>query len=109
MKRECWRRYRDQHLDRSAGQEAERGGEGPGAALDAIPSRASGPAQLLAQVDEARAKLAALKPAERRALGLIAAGYSYKEIGALSGWTYTKTNRCASEGRATLRAIGEPA
>jgi hypothetical protein len=31
-----------------------------------------------------------LKPQERRALGLQAAGCSYAEIEAITGWTYTK-------------------
>ncbi len=90
--RDCWRRYRAQHLDRSVGQEAEPGGEGPGAVLDAIPSPASGPEQLIAWVDEARAKLVALKPAERRTLCLIAAGYSYAEVGQITGFSYTYAN-----------------
>ena len=34
-----------------------------------------------------------LKPGERLALGLLAAGYSYKEICAHTEWTYTKVNR----------------
>jgi DNA-directed RNA polymerase specialized sigma24 family protein len=32
------------------------------------------------------------------------AGFSYKEIAARRGWTYTKTNRCITEGRAALQA-----
>lgn len=44
-----------------------------------------------------------LKPHERRALRLQAAGYSYREIAELSGWTYTKVNRCISEGRRAFR------
>ena len=47
--------------------------------------------------------LATLKPAERRALALLAAGLSYAEIGELCGWSYTKVNRCLAEGRAALR------
>ena len=43
--------------------------------------------------------LAALKPQERRALALKAEGYSYAEIQQLTGWTYTKVNRCMAEGR----------
>jgi RNA polymerase sigma factor (sigma-70 family) len=40
-----------------------------------------------------------LKPQEIRALLLKAEGYSYKEICAITGWTYTKVNRCLTEGR----------
>jgi DNA-directed RNA polymerase specialized sigma24 family protein len=40
-----------------------------------------------------RARLGALKPDQRTALGQLAAGYSYKEIAARRGWTYTKVNR----------------
>jgi RNA polymerase sigma factor (sigma-70 family) len=40
-----------------------------------------------------------LKPQELRALWLRAQGHSYNEIGALTGWSYTKVNRCLSEGR----------
>jgi RNA polymerase sigma factor (sigma-70 family) len=47
--------------------------------------------------------LATLKPQERRALALLAAGLSYAEIGELCGWTHTKVNRCLAEGRAALR------
>ena len=50
-----------------------------------------------------------LKPAERRALGLIAAGFSYGEVGEITGWTYTKTNRCAAEGRAGCDLEGQAA
>jgi len=46
-----------------------------------------------------------LKPQERRALGLVAAGLSYREICARTGWTHTKVNRCVSEGRAALRRM----
>jgi RNA polymerase sigma factor (sigma-70 family) len=50
-----------------------------------------------------RAAMLSLKPDERRALLLLGAGLSYKEIGELSGWTWTKVNRCVAEGRAALR------
>jgi RNA polymerase sigma factor (sigma-70 family) len=40
-----------------------------------------------------------LKPQEMRALLLRAEGYSYKEISRITGWTYTKVNRCLAEGR----------
>jgi RNA polymerase sigma factor (sigma-70 family) len=40
-----------------------------------------------------------LKPQELRALWLKAQGHSYNEIGAITGWSYTKVNRCLTEGR----------
>ena len=70
--------------------------------LDPLPY--TGPEQLVELIDDARTGLAALKPAERRALSLIAAGFAYAEIGAMNEWTYSKTNRCAAEGRAALRS-----
>jgi RNA polymerase sigma factor (sigma-70 family) len=45
-----------------------------------------------------------LKPQELRALLLKAEGYSYREICEITGWTYTKVNRCLTEGR---RAFSE--
>ncbi len=45
-----------------------------------------------------------LKPQEVRALLLKAEGYSYREICEITGWTYTKVNRCLTEGR---RAFAE--
>jgi len=43
-----------------------------------------------------------LKPQELRALWLRAQGHSYSEIGAMTGWSYTKINRCVTEGRRTF-------
>ena len=40
-----------------------------------------------------------LKPHELRALWLRAQGHSYNEIGAITGWSYSKVNRCLTEGR----------
>ena len=54
--------------------------------------------------ERARRELPRLKPQERRALGLLAAGHSYREICAITGWSYTKVNRCIREGRAALRS-----
>ncbi len=63
-------------------------------------------AELHEGLAEARGQLARLKPAERTALGLFAIGYSYREICGLTGWTYTRVNRCMAEGRARLREEG---
>lgn len=43
--------------------------------------------------------LGRLKPQETRALLLKAEGLTYKEIQEETGWTYTKVNRCITEGR----------
>ena len=40
-----------------------------------------------------------LKPQELRALWLKAQGHSYSDIAEATGWTYTKVNRCLTEGR----------
>lgn len=47
--------------------------------------------------------LATLKPHERRCLLLRVEGFSYQEICAFTEWTYTKVNRCLSEGRRSVR------
>lgn len=52
-----------------------------------------------------RTDLAALKPAERQALGLKAVGYSYTEIADLTGASRTAVNRRLAEGRAHLRHL----
>jgi RNA polymerase sigma factor (sigma-70 family) len=75
---------------------------------DRRPLAATGPepadqAERRERVAHAARALATLKPAERRALALLAAGLSYAEIGELCGWSYTKVNRCLAEGRAALR------
>lgn len=57
------------------------------------------------RVAAAAAALVRLKPQERRALALQAAGCSYAEIEAITGWTYTKVNRCLTEGRKALREM----
>ena len=65
----------------------------PDAVLDSTPSEAPGPleaAQRREALEAARGALAALKADHRRAIVLQAQGYSYAEIAALCGWTYTK-------------------
>jgi RNA polymerase sigma factor (sigma-70 family) len=108
LKRECWGKRRRRSLDRSADYEAVPDAGEAGCYPSSIPSRATETEQRVGDLDEARLRLSALKPAERRAIGMIAAGYSYKEVGEITGWTYTKVNRCASEGRARLRELALP-
>lgn len=50
-------------------------------------------------VSRAAEALQRLKPQELRALWLKAEGHSYNEIATLTGWSYTKVNRCLTEGR----------
>jgi RNA polymerase sigma factor (sigma-70 family) len=73
-----------------------------------IPARGDGPAEQAERredVARSREALQALKPAELRALGLLAEGYSYAEIGERTGYSQTKINRLLAEGRARFRAL----
>ena len=72
------------------------------------PSPAPCPAERAERREWAKGRARALrrlKPDERRALVLRAEGYSYAEICEMNGWSYTKTNRCLTEGRARLREL----
>ena len=60
---------------------------------DPIASESAGPNEQAAsreRVARSREALRALKPQELRALTLKAQGYSYAEIGEITGWTYTR-------------------
>jgi RNA polymerase sigma factor (sigma-70 family) len=71
--------------------------------LDALEARttASPEDRVLAADRVARSAeaLHALKPQEVRALWLKALGHSYEQICEVTGWSYTKVNRCLAEGR----------
>jgi RNA polymerase sigma factor (sigma-70 family) len=111
LKRECWARRR-RMLRASAGQEADPSLGEVGFVLDNFEHPGQGPqemAELGERVRLTRKLLAQLKPDERRALSLKALGYSYTEIGELTGWTHTKINRCMAEGRKRLFALAEQA
>ena len=76
-----------------------------GDALEAI--EVSGPEdRMVAFEDVTRAAEAiqSLKPQEIRALWLRMEGRTYKEIAEDLGWTYTKVNRCVTEGRRAFLA-----
>jgi RNA polymerase sigma factor (sigma-70 family) len=92
------RRYRERMLGV--------GDDGMGDPIERIASGAAGPGERLERgerVARSREALRALKPAELRALTLIAAGYSYAEIGEITGFSQTKINRCLAEGRQRFR------
>jgi RNA polymerase sigma factor (sigma-70 family) len=91
------RRGRERLLGGSS-QEAPAGSE---PLLD-IPAEGAGPAERAERrerVARGAEALAALKPQERRTLILKAEGFSYADIQAITGFSYTKVNRCMAEGR----------
>ncbi|MGI9100727.1 MAG: RNA polymerase sigma factor [Solirubrobacteraceae bacterium] len=67
-------------------------------------------AEALARITDLEhlALLNTLKPAEREALILHAAGHSYRQIAQATGASYTAVNRRIREGRARLRANTRP-
>jgi len=74
----------------------------------AIPARSAGPAERVERretIARSREALQALKPQELRALTLLAEGYSYAEIGEITGFSQTKINRCLAEGRERFRKL----
>lgn len=92
------RRYRERMLGV--------GDDGMGDPIARIASGGAGPGEQLERgewVARSREALHALKPAELRALTLLAAGYSYAEIGEITGFSQTKVNRCLAEGRQRFR------
>lgn len=73
-----------------------------------LPSAADGPqekAERREAVARSREALQTLKPQELRALTLLAEGYSYVEIGEITGYSQTKINRCLAEGRERFRSL----
>lgn len=73
-----------------------------------IPTPADGPDERAERSEEmarSREALRALRPAELRALTLLAEGYSYAEIGERTGFSQTKVNRLLAEGRSRFRDL----
>jgi RNA polymerase sigma factor (sigma-70 family) len=86
------RRQRERLL---SGPRAPDGDEGRDP-IDSIASESPQPtdrAESRERVARSGEALRALKPQEIRALTLKAQGYSYKEIGEITGWSYTKLSR----------------
>ncbi len=84
------------------------GEDGAGDPIARIAAAGAGPGERLElreQVVRSREALRALKPAELRSLTLLAAGYSYAEIGEITGFSRTKVNRCLAEGRERFRRL----
>lgn len=76
--------------------------------VELLPAEAAGPAERFERreaIARSREALQALKPQELRALTLLAEGYSYAEIGEITGFSQTKINRCLAEGRERFRSL----
>jgi RNA polymerase sigma factor (sigma-70 family) len=107
LKRRCWALYKHQRHSwaraPTLGQSTARS-----ARVESLADWKPRPdevAELNEDMETMRHRLASLKPDQREALGFFALGYSYHEICDITGWTYTKVNRCISEGRAGLREL----
>jgi hypothetical protein len=76
--------------------------------VNLLPAEVDGPperAEREERVARSREALRALKPHELRALSLLAHGYSYVEIGEITGFSATKINRSLAEGRERFRRM----
>jgi RNA polymerase sigma factor (sigma-70 family) len=96
------RQSRERLLGRSA---ASRSGFDPVASIPALSDPPDEQAERRESVARSREALRALKPAQLRALTLLAQGYSYAEIGDLTGFSRTKINRLLAEGRERFRHL----
>jgi RNA polymerase sigma factor (sigma-70 family) len=105
LKRLCWASYGRRNLETRIGTRP--GGLGapdlPSWREPASSASTEAVAEATLEARELGRHMARLKPDERRALSMIAFGYSYREIGERNGWTYRKVNLCLAEGRAALR------
>jgi len=95
--------------ERLLGRRPSAGREGDNAdPVALIPASSAGPDELAERhelVARSREALGTLKPAELRALTLLAEGYSYAEIGEMTGFSQTKVNRVLAEGRDRFRKL----
>jgi RNA polymerase sigma factor (sigma-70 family) len=96
VKHEAWalRRQRERHTPPSEDGDVRVGASGEAATHER--------AERFERLRQGAEALERLKPQEVRALRLKAEGYSYREICEITGWTYTKVNRCLTEGRRAL-------
>jgi DNA-directed RNA polymerase specialized sigma24 family protein len=105
MKRRCWRLRDGAHLERRLTAEPESGHEEPTGPIERRASDADPIAERVAECVEARRRLRRLKPDQRTALGMVAAGLTYGEVARTRRWTRTKVNRCVYEGRRALGGV----
>jgi RNA polymerase sigma factor (sigma-70 family) len=103
LKRRCWRARETGRLDQRVFSLPASRHEEPSGLIERRPDESRAIADRQADRDEARRRLAALKPDERTAIVHHAAGFDYAEIGGRFQWSHTKVNRCLYEGRIALR------
>lgn len=103
LKRACWAKGSRKRVELSADDFGALETRSDRSRVDEASPCVSDMAERIEEAQTAREAMATLKPDERKALVLLGLGYSYKEICELTGWTYTKVNRCISEGRSSLR------
>jgi RNA polymerase sigma factor (sigma-70 family) len=102
LKRRCWRLRDNARLDRRVVAAAESEHPEPTETIEAVCSTSRPLADRVAECDGARRRLRRLKPDQRTAIGMVAAGLSYEEVGQIRGWSQTKVNRSLVEGRRAL-------
>ena len=110
VKREAWAIRRRVYRQRERSLNSQPDGNGADRDMSqALPAEALSPEEQFNRAElltARRAALAKLKADELKALWLLGLGYSYAEICEVTGWTYTKVNRCLNEGRSALRRPG---
>jgi RNA polymerase sigma factor (sigma-70 family) len=77
-------------------------GDGEPSERGTAPAATHDQAERYERLSQGAEALRRLKPQEIRCLVLKAQGLSYREICEVTGWTYTKVNRCLTEGRQAL-------
>jgi len=100
LKRTCWAMNRRSHVYSEITSDHSEGVAGIAEEATLGTEREIEGRRALAEIAEG---MRHLKPAEKESLSALALGYSYNEIADRTGWTYTKVNRCITEGRAALR------
>ena len=107
VKREAMavRRERERTLAGPAAIAPERGAEDWVALLPATVQGPPEQAERREAMARSREALSALKPHELRALTLLAEGYSYVEIGEITGFSQSKVNKTLAAGRERFRRM----
>jgi RNA polymerase sigma factor (sigma-70 family) len=102
LKRRCWRLRDNARLDRRVVADTGADHQEPTETIEALSSGTRALADRVAERDQARRRIRRLKPDQRTAIGMVAAGCTYGEVARTRGWSRTKINRCLVEGRQAL-------